>query len=605
MTMADRFNMSDVMISYARRDKAFVEKLEQALREDGLETWVDWQDIPATADWWAEVEAGIEAAHTFVFVITPASVHSEVCTRELNHAVQHHKRLVPILHEMLSEADNAALHPALKVHNWLYFRDSDHFRRAYLALRATLETDLEQKKLHTRLLVRAREWQEQGSASLLLRGDDLREAERWLERALSGATPQPTPTQMDYIRRSRQAVGRRQRTLLTGSMGVLALFSFLLLVALGQSQRAGEQAQTAVQEINLRATQEKAILDSLAAAATAKAVEAQSNLAASTAQQGMAAAQTSAAQSFVNSQNSQTQAYIAQQNALTATVQQGQAQAQAVSAQVQQTQAGSSAVQAQQQAQVAQQQAAEAGTQSALFGTQGAQAATAVVTIIAAAQQKQADAVTQAAQAATNVANAATQVAQDATAYPGTPTAQYNAIMAIMLQVATAQEDTNKMQATAHKFSDDANEAAHDALIDYYSQQGAATNAFYSHQYAREVKEFGFDGVLQKLTDKSLNELRAACLSAESLSPEAQAICERVRSIPTLTFTPTPTPYPPQPSATFVPSDTPAETETPSETLTATETPIETLTPTLTETPPEALAGNDSGATEAVPDGGS
>jgi hypothetical protein len=524
-----------------------------------------------------------------------------VCTRELNHAVQHHKRLVPILHETLSEADNAALHPALKVHNWLYFRDSDHFRRAYLALRATLETDLEQKKLHTRLLVRAREWQEQGSASLLLRGDDLREAERWLERALSGATPQPTPTQIEYIRRSRQAVGRRQRTLLTGSMGVLAVLSFLLVVALGQSQRAGEQAQMAVQEINLRATQEKVILDNLAAAATAKAVEGASNLAASTAQQGMAAAQTSAAQSLVNSQNSQTQAYIAQQNVLTATVQQGQAQAQAVSAQVQQTQAGSSAVQAQQQAQAARQQAAEAGTQSALFGTQGAQAATAVVTIIAAAQQKQAEAVTQAAQAATDVARAATQAMLDTTAYPGTPTAQYNAIMAITLQVATAQEDTNNMQTAARDFSTASFNAYSKSLVEYNEEQGRATNTFYYHLYHNEVLEFGFDGALQNLTVNSLDELRAACLSVENLSPEAQAVCEQVRAIPTLTLTPTPTPYPQLPSATFVPSDTPIETES----LTATETPTETLIPTLTETPTEALAGSDSGVTEASPAAGS
>ncbi|MEB3209821.1 MAG: toll/interleukin-1 receptor domain-containing protein, partial [Leptolyngbyaceae bacterium] len=56
--------MSDVFISYSRTDKAFVETLHQALKESTYEAWVDWQDIPLTADWWKEIEAGIEAADT-------------------------------------------------------------------------------------------------------------------------------------------------------------------------------------------------------------------------------------------------------------------------------------------------------------------------------------------------------------------------------------------------------------------------------------------------------------------------------------------------------------------------------------------------------------
>ena len=58
--MADKFNMSDVMISYSRRNKTFVRNLDHALKAEGLETWVDWDDIPPTANWWSEIEAGIE-----------------------------------------------------------------------------------------------------------------------------------------------------------------------------------------------------------------------------------------------------------------------------------------------------------------------------------------------------------------------------------------------------------------------------------------------------------------------------------------------------------------------------------------------------------------
>src|SRR6185436_10685672 len=106
------FNVSDVMISYSRRNKVFVQQLNQALQADGLQVWVDWEDILPTADWWAEIQAGIEAAHTFVFVITPASAQSEVCAREIEHAVQQHKRIIPILQSELSPDDLAHLHPA-------------------------------------------------------------------------------------------------------------------------------------------------------------------------------------------------------------------------------------------------------------------------------------------------------------------------------------------------------------------------------------------------------------------------------------------------------------------------------------------------------------
>ncbi|MGB3701967.1 MAG: toll/interleukin-1 receptor domain-containing protein, partial [Anaerolineales bacterium] len=61
--------MSDVFISYSRKDIAFARLLHNALDESELETWIDWQDIPPSADWLAEVYEAIEAADTFIFVI--------------------------------------------------------------------------------------------------------------------------------------------------------------------------------------------------------------------------------------------------------------------------------------------------------------------------------------------------------------------------------------------------------------------------------------------------------------------------------------------------------------------------------------------------------
>ena len=78
----------DVFVSYAREDAGFVQGLNLALAEHGKSVWVDVEAIPPTAEWRAEVEAGIESADAFVAVISPDSLRSEVCASELAHAAE-------------------------------------------------------------------------------------------------------------------------------------------------------------------------------------------------------------------------------------------------------------------------------------------------------------------------------------------------------------------------------------------------------------------------------------------------------------------------------------------------------------------------------------
>ncbi|MFC1961229.1 toll/interleukin-1 receptor domain-containing protein [Chloroflexota bacterium] len=95
--------MADVFISYSRKDSDFVHQLYDALAKLDREIWVDWEDIPLTADWWREICTGIEAAHTFVFVISPDSIASPVCNLEIAHALQNKKRLVPVVRILTNE----------------------------------------------------------------------------------------------------------------------------------------------------------------------------------------------------------------------------------------------------------------------------------------------------------------------------------------------------------------------------------------------------------------------------------------------------------------------------------------------------------------------
>jgi len=192
--------MSDVFISYSRKDKPFVQTLYQALRSRNREVWVDWDAIKWTENWWQAIERGIEGANTFVFVISPDSVVSEHCRAEIDHAVKHHKRLVPIVYR---ETEDQAVHQALQKLNWLFFRNADAFETTLAQLIKAIETDVEYVNAHTRILERAIEWHQAGrNESFVLHGDDLKAAEQWLTQANQ---PHPTALQRDYITASRFA----------------------------------------------------------------------------------------------------------------------------------------------------------------------------------------------------------------------------------------------------------------------------------------------------------------------------------------------------------------------------------------------------------------
>jgi hypothetical protein len=152
--MADAF-----IISYSRKDEGFVRELEEALEKRGNAVWVDVEDIPLTAEWRPEILSGIEGAETFVFVISPDSIASKECKRELDHATKHNKRLVPILRR---EVDTTTAPDVLESHNWVFFRESDDFGESLEHLVQAMDTDLEWVKFHTRLLTRAVEWEGRG-----------------------------------------------------------------------------------------------------------------------------------------------------------------------------------------------------------------------------------------------------------------------------------------------------------------------------------------------------------------------------------------------------------------------------------------------------------
>ena len=66
--------MSDVFISYARRDIDFVRHLFDQLTTRDRAPQADWQDLPPTSDWLAEIYRGVEATAAAVQVTVEVQI---------------------------------------------------------------------------------------------------------------------------------------------------------------------------------------------------------------------------------------------------------------------------------------------------------------------------------------------------------------------------------------------------------------------------------------------------------------------------------------------------------------------------------------------------
>jgi WD40 repeat protein len=255
--------MSNLFISYSRKDKPFVEKLfnrltadkrepvvspelatpsgdvtttqitpelegnnesQSGYRGESVDISVDWnENILPGSEWLLEIYTAIENHDAFVYVISPDSAISLVCQKEIHHAIECNKRIIPILYR---DVDSQSIVEPIQQLQWIDFLDGANFETAFQQLRLALDTDIAYWHKATDLLVSARKWEiNHHNPSLTLRGSALLEAEKWLTESVS-KVPIPTALQIQYITLSRRASNARQRT----TVSVLSIFSSVMLI---------------------------------------------------------------------------------------------------------------------------------------------------------------------------------------------------------------------------------------------------------------------------------------------------------------------------------------------------------------------------------------
>lgn len=204
-----------VFISYSRTDESFADELRLGLEDKGYTVTIDKYSIRKGEDWKNRLRKLIAACDTVVFVLSPDSARSPICTWEVDEAFKEGKRIVPVLCRGLNELPRSKQEdgtpwppgPAkaperLTAPNFPRFDEGRSFMAGLFGLVEALEADHEWIEKHSRLATRARDWDEGARpTNRLMSGPDIQTAKVLLETRKS-SSPLMLPVQLDFIQAS-------------------------------------------------------------------------------------------------------------------------------------------------------------------------------------------------------------------------------------------------------------------------------------------------------------------------------------------------------------------------------------------------------------------
>ena len=91
--------MSQVFISYSRRDIEFVQRLAEDLQAAGLTVWYDLSGLDGGTQWGIEIQSAIEKSQYFLVVLSPSSLASKWVQREFLYAEDFEIKVIPLQYQ--------------------------------------------------------------------------------------------------------------------------------------------------------------------------------------------------------------------------------------------------------------------------------------------------------------------------------------------------------------------------------------------------------------------------------------------------------------------------------------------------------------------------
>jgi hypothetical protein len=184
-----------VYVSYCGADSDFAIDLMQGLRKDDrLEVTSDPDTSIDEQDWKARIGDLIKEADAVVVVLSPDAAQS--CEWEVERASALSKRILPVVCKPLREAQMPIELSEVKPVN---FGAGQKFSQSLAVLISMLKSNADWLREHTRLLVRARAWEDAGYPyHMLLSQDEVVAAKIWALSRPDNA-PKPTDLHITYV----------------------------------------------------------------------------------------------------------------------------------------------------------------------------------------------------------------------------------------------------------------------------------------------------------------------------------------------------------------------------------------------------------------------
>lgn len=88
--------MTRLFISYSRVDSDKLQELAGLLKLVYDDIWYDTAGLVGGDVWWEKIKWQIENRDYFLYLLSPESIESEFCCKELDHAIKLNKHIVPI-----------------------------------------------------------------------------------------------------------------------------------------------------------------------------------------------------------------------------------------------------------------------------------------------------------------------------------------------------------------------------------------------------------------------------------------------------------------------------------------------------------------------------
>ena len=210
-----------IFLSYSRKNSAFVDELIISLESYGYEILLDRQDLFPGEQWEPRLRKFIADADTTVCVVSSDWVASDQCVRELRIALEHGRRVIPVVVDPVVPQQ---MPPEIARLQLVFFIGPGRsYARGVADLVNALQTDIEWVREQSRLLDKAQEWGTiDRTSALLLRGAALERALRWLETEKPAHT-EVLPIVAEFVAASRQSQDDDEKKRLRARLGVVSL----------------------------------------------------------------------------------------------------------------------------------------------------------------------------------------------------------------------------------------------------------------------------------------------------------------------------------------------------------------------------------------------